>query len=85
LVVTIELTWLTDRDKRAASIALVWAEAPCRTQHRYGLIRAISRRELFAPALTWDARPVYGARTECLGIAVAREPPCAGVKAVGSS
>ena len=84
LVVTIELTWLTDRDERAASIALVWAEAPCRTQHWYGPIHAISRRKLFAPALTWDACPVYGARTECLGIAVTSEPPCAGVKAVRS-
>jgi len=28
LVITIELTWLTDSDKWAASIALVWAETP---------------------------------------------------------
>ena len=31
LVVTIELTWLTDSNEWVASIALVWAEAPCRT------------------------------------------------------
>src|SRR6266852_5576743 len=85
LVVTIELTRLTDRDKQVASITLVWAEAPCRAHHWYCLIRAVSRRELFAPAPTWDACPVYGARTEGLGIAVTREPPCAGVETVGSS
>ena len=31
LVVKIELTWLTDSNEWVASIALVWAEAPCRT------------------------------------------------------
>jgi hypothetical protein len=61
LFVTIELTGLTNSDEWAASVAFIWAEAPCRTQCRCCLIRAISKWKLFTPALAWDAGPVYDA------------------------
>ena len=83
MVVAIELTWLTDGDESAARVALVWAEAPHRTQRWCRPICAITDRKLFTPALAWDTGPVYGARAERLDVTVAYEPPRARVEAVG--